>query len=73
MTPSEREVGRFEQSLADLKHRARNDRTVLIAHQEEIEKLRRELGVLRSRIYTALAVTAAFTSAAVWLVEFAVG
>ena len=68
---SEREIGRLEQDIENLKHRAKNDRTILMALNDEIDALRMELAALKVRLYTTVAVTACFVSGLVWVLEFA--
>lgn len=67
---SDREVGRLEQDIENLKHRARNDRTIIMHLSEEVDSLRLEIAALRIRLYTALTVAAVFVSAFVWVLEF---
>lgn len=66
---TQREVGKFEQVLRDVKHRARNDRQIMIALQEEIEQLRRDFDKMKTRVYTAVAIALVIGSAIAWAVE----
>ena len=66
---TEREVGRWEQALSDVKHRARNDRQVLLMMQEDLESLRRDLDRVKARLYTALSIALILGPAAAWLFD----
>ena len=66
VTLSDRELGRFEQVVRDLQHRARNDRQVVILLESELVALRREVERLKGKAYTAIAVTAALGSVLAW-------
>ena len=66
---TQREIGRFEQILKDVTHRARNDRMIMMALQEEIEQLRRDSEKLKTRVYTAVAITIVVGSVIAWVIE----
>ena len=66
VTLSDREIGRFEQVVRDLQHRARNDRQVVILLEAEVAALRREIERLKVKAYTAIAVTAALGAVLAW-------
>ena len=66
---SDREVGRWEQTLRDLKHRARNDRQIIVLMQEEMEHLRREIEKLKQRLYASLMVVTVVASILAWSIE----
>jgi hypothetical protein len=66
---SEREVGRWEQTLSDVRHRARNDRQVLLLMQEDLESLRREVDRMKTRLYTALSIALILGPVAAWLFD----
>ena len=66
---SDREVGVWEQTVRDLKHRARNDRQIILMIQEEMEHLRREIEKLKNRLYASLMVMAVIASILAWSIE----
>ena len=53
---TQREIGRFEQVLKDITHRARNDRQIMILLEDEIEQLRRDFEKMKTKVYTAVAI-----------------
>lgn len=66
---SDREVGRWEQTIRDLKHRARNDRQIIVLMQEEMENLRREIEKLKQRLYSSLMVVTVVAAILAWSIE----
>jgi len=66
---TQREIGRFEQVLKDITHRARNDRQIMILLEDEIEQLRRDFEKMKTRVYTAVAITIVVGSIIAWVIE----
>ena len=66
---TQREIGRFEQILKDVTHRARNDRQIMILLEDEIEQLRRDFEKMKTRVYTAVAITIVVGSIIAWVIE----
>lgn len=66
---TDREVGRVEQALADVQHRTRNDRQLILFLQDEVEALRLDLERTKTRIYTALSVVMAVATLLAWVLE----
>jgi len=66
---TQREVGKFEQVLQDMKHRARNDRQIIILLQNEIEELQKEFVKMKTRVYTAGTIIVVVGSTLAWLIE----
>jgi len=69
---SDREIGRFEATLAQLEHRARNDRQVLILMEDVVGDLRRELDKMKARLYTAVSIALVLGPAVAWLIDVVV-
>jgi len=66
---TQREIGRFEQVLKDITHRARNDRQIMILLEAEIEQLRRDFEKMKTKVYTAVAITIVVGSIIAWVIE----
>lgn len=66
---SDREIGRFEATLGQLEHRARNDRQVLILMEDVVSELRRELDQMKARLYTAVSIALVLGPAVAWLID----
>lgn len=64
-----REVGRFEQTVRILEHRARNDRQIVVLLAEETKRLEMEIQSLRVRLYTTISVVAAMGSMLAWVLK----
>ena len=66
---SDREVGRFEATLSQLEHRARNDRQALVLIEDLVMELRREIDTMKARMYTAISIAIILGPAIVWFIE----
>ena len=66
---TQREIGKFEQVLKDVTHRARNDRMIMVALQEEIEQLRRDFEKMKTRVYSGGAIILVLGSIIAWVIE----
>ena len=66
---SDREIGRFESTLAQLEHRARNDRQALFLIEDVVSELRRELDKMKARLYTAVSIAIVLGPAVAWLID----
>ena len=66
---TQREIGRFEQVLKDITHRARNDRQIMILLEDEIEQLRRDFEKMKTRVYSGGAIILVIGSVIAWVIE----
>ena len=66
---TQREIGRFEQVLKDITHRARNDRQIMILLEDEIEQLRRDFEKMKTRVYSGGAIILVLGSVIAWVIE----
>ena len=69
MRDIETRVALLEQAVNDLKHRARNDRQIQIALNEELIEVTRELGNLRASLYAGIGVACVLGPGLVWLMD----
>jgi len=70
VTLSERELGALETRLAELSHRERNSRQILVALEHELAELRTDLERLRSRISAGISAAVLLAGALAWLGEY---
>jgi hypothetical protein len=66
---TQREIGKFEQVLKDIAHRARNDRQIMILLEDEIEQLRRDFEKMKTRVYSGGAIILVLGSVIAWVIE----
>jgi len=59
----------LERALADMKHRARNDRQIVSLLETELQLAHREVVGLKARLYSAVAVALALGPLFAWLLE----
>ena len=59
----------MEGALADMKHRARNDRQIVSLLETELQLAHREIVGLKARLYAGVAVALALGPLFAWLLE----
>jgi len=64
-----REIGRFEETLRMVEHRARNDRQIMVLLDNRMSRLEMDIQTLRVRLYTTISVVAGLGSLLAWVVR----
>jgi len=59
----------LERALADMKHRARNDRQIVSLLETELQLAHRDLVALKAKLYAGVAVALALGPLFAWLLE----
>ena len=66
---SDREIGRFEATVLQLEHRARNDRQAMFLMEDALFELRREVDTMKARMYTAVSIAIVLGPVVAWLID----
>jgi|DEB0MinimDraft_6_1074348.scaffolds.fasta_scaffold20864_7 hypothetical protein len=69
LTLTDREVGELHARLRQIEHARRNDKTILLALDEEVTTLRRDMEKLRARIYATISSVMVFAALVAWVVD----
>jgi hypothetical protein len=64
-----REIGRFEETLRMVEHRARNDRQIMVLLDNKVSRLEMDIQTLRVRLYTTISVVAGLGSLLAWAIK----
>ena len=69
MSEIETRVALLERALADMKHRARNDRQIVSLLETELQLAHRDLVALKAKLYAGVSVALALGPLFAWLLE----
>ena len=69
MEITDREVGRWEQTLTDVQHRARNDRQVINFIEADLDKLKAEVAKLKSTLWAFAIIAMTVGGVFAWVAE----
>jgi len=62
-------VSLVEQSVAELKHRSRNDRMIQMAVDEEVTQLSRTVSALKASVYAGISAACVLGPGLAWLMD----
>ena len=69
MSEIETRLALLERALADMKHRARNDRQIVSLLETELQLAHRDLVALKAKLYAGVAVALALGPLFAWALE----